>query len=464
MSTVTQLAPPIISYPAVRLRSRLFGKNIWAVADQVLISGGNFLVTVLIARALSPAAFGTFTLVYSALLLANIFQSTLITQPHNVLAADRTGQAYRRYTFNTGLAQLLLVGVEAGLALALTIVAALRGAPSTPLLAWIAPLIVAWQLQEFSRRVMYTEGRFAAAFWNDCISYGGQVIVVVAFWYCHALNSASAMFSLVITSAAAAALGAWQIRKSLEWGLDLSAMTENWAFGKWLVGGELLQWFASLQLYLYLTAYLIGAHAAGELRAAQTLFGPTRVFAFYLGTVLPIRFARALADHGPGAVDELLMRTSLRVLPLLGIYCVAVAAFPGLLLRLMFGTSYAGTPAVLSLYAFYAFMSYVQALLASALTAKRLTRLIFLANVYGAVVTLAMSYWIISYFKVAGAPMAIGVSATIINVLFGAPTPPATVPPLSRGQAMRLEWYRNDSDPDTPAGRTRRLRNSHRGR
>jgi O-antigen/teichoic acid export membrane protein len=418
MSTVSQIIPPIITCAAVPRKGRLFGRNIWAAADQILISGGNFLVTVLIARALTPAEFGTFTLVYSALLLANIFQSTLITQAHNVLAADRAGRLYRRYTANTALGQLLLVGVEAGLALVVTGFAALKGWPATPLLIWVAPLIVAWQLQEFGRRVLYTEGRFAAAFWNDCISYGGQVVVVAAFWYRGGLNGTTAMFAMVSTSAAAAALGAWQIRNSLELDLDLSALIENWAFGKWLVGGELLQWFASLQLYIYLTAYLIGTHAAGELRAAQTIFGPTRVFAFYLGSVLPIRFARALAQDGPRAVDELLMRTSLRVLPLLGLYCVAVAAFPALVLKLMFGSKYAGTPAVLSLYAFYAFMSYVQALLASALTARRLTRQIFLGNVYGALITLAMSYWIISYFKVAGAPMAIGISATIINVFF----------------------------------------------
>ena len=48
-----------------------------------------------------------------------------------------------------------------------------------PMLMAIVPSIVAWQLQEFVRRVMYTEGRFAAAFWNDVVSYGGQLLVVV---------------------------------------------------------------------------------------------------------------------------------------------------------------------------------------------------------------------------------------------------------------------------------------------
>ena len=388
------------------------------MGDQILISGANFVTTVLIARALSPTSFGTFTLVYSALLLANIFQSTLITQAHNVLAANRTGEPYRRYTANTGLSQLVLLAIETTIALLVTLIAAMRGSPETRLLMWVAPAIIAWQLQEFIRRVLYTECRFAAAFWNDMISYGGQTILVGVLWRTGGLTGTTAMFALSITSAAAVVLGIWQIHKSLELRLDISVFTENWTFGRWLIGGELVQWFASLQLYLYLTAYMLGTHATGELRAAQTVFGPTRVFAFYLGSVLPIRFARALEADGPRAVDKLLLRSCARVLPLLGLYCVLIALFPRFLLQLMFGREYAGTPSVLSLYAVYAFMSYAQTLLVSVLTAKRLTHFIFLGNVYGTVITLAMSYWIISYFKVAGAPIAIGISSLISTAYF----------------------------------------------
>ncbi len=418
MSTVSINSAPLTGFPAHGRRSRLFGKNIWAMGDQVLISATNFLTTVLIARVLSPALFGTFTLVYSALLLANIFQSTLITQAHNVLSLSREGQAYRRYTGNTALSQIALVSVEAMLALIVAMIAGLKGSSAASLILWLAPACVAWQMQELVRRIMYTECRFAAAFWNDCISYGGQILLFLVFWYSGDLNGNTAMFSLTITSAAAAALGVWQIRSSLDFKLDLSVFAENWMFGKWLIGGELIQWFGSLQLYLFLTAYLLGTHATGELRAAQTVFGPTRIFAFYLGSVLPIRFAKAMAEKGTGAVQRLLRQTSIRVLPLLGMYCLIIAAFPELVLQTIFGKQYAGTPAVLSFYAFYAFMSYAQTLLVSVLTARRQTRMIFLGNLYGTIITLAMSYWIISYFKLIGAPIAIGVSCLITTVVF----------------------------------------------
>src|SRR5947209_17340030 len=93
--------------------ARRLAKDAWAVADQALISGTNFVTMILVARGLgSPAEFGTFTLVYSALLFANILQVAMVTQPHNVLGTGRDGEAYARYTTSCGLTQLLLVLVE----------------------------------------------------------------------------------------------------------------------------------------------------------------------------------------------------------------------------------------------------------------------------------------------------------------------------------------------------------------
>src|SRR5579863_6758098 len=96
MSTVLFNSAPL-AVPA-KAGLRRFVKDIWAVADQAMISGSNFTTMVLVARGLGdPAQFGIFTLVYSALLFSNQLQSALITQPHNVLGSARHGQEYAAY-------------------------------------------------------------------------------------------------------------------------------------------------------------------------------------------------------------------------------------------------------------------------------------------------------------------------------------------------------------------------------
>src|SRR6185437_15530108 len=160
---------------------RGFGRNIWALNDQVLISGTNFATNVLTARAMADrqAEFGTFSVIYGVLLICNILQSTLVTQAHNVLGSLRSGTDYRRYTASTAVQQLFIVLIEAVLVVPIVLYGYHRGWASEAMLIALIPSIVAWQLQEYVRRVLYTEGRFADAFLNDVISYGGQTLVIV---------------------------------------------------------------------------------------------------------------------------------------------------------------------------------------------------------------------------------------------------------------------------------------------
>ena len=131
---------------------------------------------------MSPAEFGGFTLIYSILMFANCVQSGLITQPHNIFGANRRGADYVRYTASTAAAQLVLaLGFALLTLLAWLIARAYRWEPGSSLPHLVLPLL-AWQFQEFLRRVLYTEGRLTAVLVNDAISYGGQAVAIAHSW------------------------------------------------------------------------------------------------------------------------------------------------------------------------------------------------------------------------------------------------------------------------------------------
>ena len=168
----TTLSTPVGLF--TRLGLNRYVRDVWAVGDQALIAASNFATMILVAQALGVELFGRFTLVYSALLFANIFQVALITQPHNVLGTAREGDDYRRYTTSTLFVQFFLIALEVALATGAAVTAFYNHWPALYLLISLIPAIVGWQLQEFVRRVMYTEGRYFDVFWNDALSYGGQ--------------------------------------------------------------------------------------------------------------------------------------------------------------------------------------------------------------------------------------------------------------------------------------------------
>lgn len=396
--------------------SLLGGRNLWGLADQLLISFTNFVTMILVARGLDDrAAFGTFTLIYSALLFANIIQFALVTQPHNVIGATRHGEDYRLYTATTGFVQLLLaLALGAIAAIVATGATLARASFATELIA-LVPSIIAWQLQEFIRRVLYTEGRMNGACINDLISYGGQTLIIAVLWWQKHLTGALALWALAITSAIACVVGVWQIRHSLVWRISREAIRDNWHFGKWLLGSEILNWASSLQMYLYLAAIILGTAASGTLRAAQILFGPARVFSFVLQSLLPIRFARALATEGEGVLAPQIRRAVLLVLLLLGPYCLLLAVIPRFILSKVFDPAYAEQPLVLSLYSIEAMLNYLALIVVAALSAKRMTREIFFGSAWSAAIAVVLSLPLIRVMGVGGAVVCMMVSTVVMT-------------------------------------------------
>jgi O-antigen/teichoic acid export membrane protein len=427
MSAVT--SSPADATPA-RTGLRRYVRDFWAVADQALISGSNFTTMVLVARGLGdPAQFGLFTLVYSALLFSNQLQSALVTQPHNVLGSARHHHhpdEYAAYTTSTLLSQVLLAGIEALAALLAAIIAYRVGWSAAPLLLILAPCVVGWQLMEFVRRVLYTEGRHGAAFLNDCISYGGQMLTIGALWGLdrlshaphHWLNGLSAMSALSITASLATLVGLWQIRRSLTPHVNLKAFALNWRFGKWLAGSEILAWCSSVHMYLYLAAVLLGTVATGELKAAQVLFGPTRILAYYLDTVLPIRFARRIAAGAEHTITADVRRLLGRVVLPMGMYCLLIALLARPLLRFTFGEGYAGAYTALILYSVYTFLTYVQMIVATALKARHKTHMIFWGALSGVAVALPTSLVLIRHWQMNGVVIAMIGGALTVTLLY----------------------------------------------
>jgi O-antigen/teichoic acid export membrane protein len=395
---VEAISAPVSAEARPAPRFAWLRNNKWALLDQVLISGANFLTGVLTARALTQSEFGAFSIVFGVLLFANILQSTLITQAHNVLGATRVGREYQRYTGSTAFGQILMVAIEALLIVPVMLFAYYKGWAGAGMLVALIPAIVFWQLMEFCRRVLYTEGRYGAAFANDMISYGGQTALLIALYALFRMGrieftGALALYVLAGTAAIAAAVGFWQIRRSIVFAANRKDFAENWHFGKWLAGGELMGWCSSVHMQVWWAACLIGTVASADLRAAQILFGPARVITFFVFAAL---------------------------LPTVGIYCLLLAVFPQLLLRLVYGANYASAEGaqVLTLFAVCAFLSYLQMVIVAALTAGKQTRAIFVGSVWGCVVALAASPACILLWGSRGAIISMIVTLGVVTALY----------------------------------------------
>jgi O-antigen/teichoic acid export membrane protein len=398
----------------------------WGVFDQLLLSVVNFLTLFLIARSVEPDVFGAFSLIYGAMLIANYGQLAFITQPHNVIAASLPDLDYRIYTRSLLAAQFVVTFVLAGAAAAAAVVAYGVGSHDTSaLLVAVIPALPLWQLQEFVRRVLYTERRQAAAFGNDLLSYGAQALLVIALAATGHLTAPAALYAAALTSAAACLLGSRQIRESFSRArLSAGPVSESFAFGKWLAAAIGAHWTAT-QGYLYLAAAILQVAVTGALRAVQLILAPLHVLMFSLSTMLPIRLSLVLAhddEHLRASAFARNARLALRLtLPFVLAYCACVAIFADRIIRAAYGTRYSTYGRVLAIFALYYVLLYLAQFASTLLTAQRRTDWLFLGNAAAALVTVAGAWPLMHGFGAEGAAFLLVLSAAVLAVVLWQP-------------------------------------------
>jgi len=408
---------------ALRLRS-LWRPVYWGFADQAVISASNFLMMLLLARNLGPALYGTFVLAYTVLLFTNSIQSALFTQPHNVLGAARTGEDYRAYTTVTFISQItfsIIAGVLIALAASLLMLA---GRSYGPLLLAVAAATVTWQIQEFCRRVFYTQGDYLMAFANDLFTYGGQVIGLLFLWKVGQLTASLAVLVVAVASALGAIVGILRIWTNLDWTLSrvksFAIIGENWQFGKWLFGSAMASWISG-QLYPVLTAGFVGVAATGGLRATQNLVAPTHIIVKTFEAVSPPRAARAYRHGGLAALRAELLRFGRPLGALLLLYFTGVSILADIIVPWLMGEQYRPYAWLVWVFSITYLLGYGSLMLSVSLRSIGKTAPMFAANMMAAIFALTAGIWLVRTWGLEGAAVGMAVNSLILfGVLGGA--------------------------------------------
>jgi O-antigen/teichoic acid export membrane protein len=392
-----------------RLRDRwspgarsLLRKGVWALADQGLISATNFVMTVLVARALSPRDFGLYALMFTALLFLNNVQSALVSQPHTMRGAPLSGQEFVGFTTTTAWTQVMLSCVGAFVIALIGSVGLWRGWGAAPLLFACASATAAWQMQEFVRRILYIRSKVSAAFLNDVVSYFGQLLLVLLLWRTERLTTVSATVAIAVTSLLGAILGAWQVRAYLggrpAWTAFRTTATSNWNFGKWLLGGHIATWMSG-RLYPILAAGMISVATTGAMKAVQTILGPMNVLVFALDPLLGPMAARRHAAGGVPALRAYIGKIQWFMLLTVGLYCLLVSIFARPILDLVYADQYTDYAWLLVVMAInYTFIA-LRGPMALALTVLGETSSVFRIHLLSCVVNLTLGIAVVYVFR-----------------------------------------------------------------
>jgi hypothetical protein len=244
----------------------------WGIADQAFSSVTNFALTAFVARAVAPAEFGRFALIFAVYLLALGVGRSLFTVPLMVRFTGVGDDEWREGVRSaTGAAAAAGTVAAIGCAIASLFFDGVRG----PLIA-LAVTLPGLLVQDSWRHAFFAHGRPAKAFANDLV---WAIALVPVFAFCLLTH---------ITSADAYVLG-WGVAGTVGgvFGVFQSGLLPaprrliDWIRRHWDISGRQLGEFVALsgsnQLVMFAAAAIGGLVTAGALRGAQVVMGPLNV-------------------------------------------------------------------------------------------------------------------------------------------------------------------------------------------
>ena len=322
-------------------RAVLAGNAAWALADQAVISAGNFATNIILARHLAPAVYGVWWWVFNVILFLNSLHAALVSYPLTLRAAVEDdaylgGRARRSLSLTLFLTPLMAAG--------LVVVSAQTG--RWTVLPFALAALLMWQLQETLRRAMMARLRHRDALPGDFVSYWGQVLAVFLLARTGRLAPETAFIAIAASSALAVLLQAVQLGiATATWrqGTLREAAAESWRLGRWV----LLTAVVSAGV-IHLIPWSLGkAHGTAELAHygyIATVLNASNPVLLSIGSMIVPAVAAAAAANGARAGRRAAWRYIAMGAAMLAPYYLLLLLAPGLVLRVFYGSGFDHAP------------------------------------------------------------------------------------------------------------------------
>jgi hypothetical protein len=427
MSAVPASAVPEIRETATRLatadrstadlfapgRLRALGvKSAWSLVDQGLTALTGFCVTFLLARWLAPEVYGAYAIAFAGYLFVSGLHNVMVLEPMSVIGPSRHAARLQEYF----RAQLVLHGVLVGICsagMACVAVAVWLVEPASPLAGAIAGsgLALPFLLSLFlARRMCYVRQRpFTATLGSGCC----LVLALVGLYMLRHFEHVSP-FSVFVLLGAASFVGSCLVFREVGVGTLhpagvsdertawASALRENWAYGRWLVGSTIL-YSVSGQVQMFLAAAFLGLGAAGILRAMMLPASAMTQVVTAAGLLVLPGFSY---DFGRGLASRIRHRAMI----LSGVLCGAGICFSVMLWmvaeraeHILFAGKYAGYAWLMPILSLVPAVNGLTMGFSLALRASQRPHLDLLANAIAAPIAVVSAVGFIHWWGLAGA-------------------------------------------------------------
>ncbi len=378
----------------------------WALADQTLVSGVNFLTSILLARYLGVEEFGRYTLVWMVILFVKSIQHAAINSPMMSIGPKQSKDEIATY-YGAIIVQHIIFSCTVSLFLYIVVLFCSVIFPDFQVKGLALPIAIAslaCQSHEFLRRYFFTLGNLQRAFFNDAIHYLGQIAILVLFFKTSPdeMDTTRVLLVIAVMASIATMSGIFFVGKiKISTGILRKIAYRHWHFSKWLTASALFQWTTG-NLFIIMAGALLGSSAVGALKATQNLMGVIHILIIGLENIVPVRAAQHFHDKGNRALFGYLKRVATFGCSVTAITSIVAAIAPDFWLNLVFGEKYSSYGSLLRWWAIYYLLISTIVPLTSGLRAIENSQVIFTASAWMTLFSVLTAYPIAKYFGLFG--------------------------------------------------------------
>lgn len=377
-----------------------------ALTDQGLVSGTNFLTTILIGRFAGQEALGYYSLGFTFLVFILCLQESLVLSPFIVFGARMRGEERREYSGRVTVQHLALLLLSAALFFAIGIVAWASDSPAawTGVLFILALTVPLALVRDFHRRMAFADLRMGTAVVLDGTTSVVQLAGLVLLALLGVLSAVTAHGMVAVACAVAgmtAVIMTWQTLHVRTRG-SLKVLGDNWSFGKWLVAGQMNGVAHGFVLY-WLLGLLAGSSATGAFSACMSVVMLSNPLILGMSNFIGPGLAHAYAQGSRPAVLRIVGKSTLIVAGLLSLFSVFLIVFGDTLLGLLYGAEYTGNQATLTWLALAVLAGSLTIVADHGLRSMERPGLSFACGMAGTITTLVMAVVLVRTHGMAGA-------------------------------------------------------------
>lgn len=280
-------------------------KYVVPLLEQGFISGGNFLMSLIVVRFLSFESFSEFALVQMVALIFVSINQSLVVAPFQTLGPKEEVLDVRK-VFHL---QALLMVVMLIAMVVLGCVMLLMGYASLKLVVFGVLFSLSLVFQDFYRKLYYVVKKERLLLMVSFLAVFFQLSVVCSLHFLGLLNLNVLLGVLTIPGVVVLLFFVFKFRLGLP---HKAVFLEYWFFGRWLFFNAMLQWFSG-NLVITIGVFFLGSAVAGVVRLAQNIIGMIGLLFQVLENVVPPKVAHLFSVSGLKSVKRYLVKVTVQV-------------------------------------------------------------------------------------------------------------------------------------------------------